>query len=214
VSVLGFDVMTQPRDVRAVLGVVPQGLAIYEELTVAQNLSVFGGLHGLRGEALKARVRWGLDLSQLGDARDKRVSGLSGGMKRRLNIAAALLHDPKVLVFDEPTTGVDPQSRAHIFDTIRTLHREGRTVVYTTHYMEEVEALCDSVAIVDHGVLVAHDTLPALLASAQPTAFRIPAGPGTRERLAAAGFADPEGEGRSLEQVFLDRTGHALRDRE
>ena len=140
-------------------------------------------------------------------------------MKRRLNIACSLLHDPKVLIFDEPTTGVDPQSRNHIFDTVRALHREGRTVVYTTHYMEEVEALCDRVAIVDHGRVVAADTLEALLGRSAPTSFRVrPAEPTTlvemRQRLAAAGFSTDglEAEGQSLEAVFLELTGRALRD--
>lgn len=219
IRVGGHDVSTDSEAVRRSIGVVPQGLALYESLAVAENLRIFGGLYGLRGAALAARVDWGLDLSQLGGHRQKRVSELSGGMKRRLNIACSLLHDPKILVFDEPTTGVDPQSRNHIFDTVRALHKEGRTVVYTTHYMEEVEALCDRVAIMDHGKLVACDTLEALLAGTGTREFRLAltevADPAElRVRLAAAGIAvdELESQGRSLESVFLAVTGRALRD--
>lgn len=213
VTVGGHDVLRAPHEVRRVLGVVPQGLALYESLSVAENLRIFGGLQGLSGGDLTRRVEWGLELSQLGGHRDKRAGVLSGGMKRRLNIAAALLHDPKILVFDEPTTGVDPQSRNHIFETIRRLHADGRTVVYTTHYMEEVEALCERVAIVDHGRLVACDTLSALMGRAEPTALRVKAPDlaALQARLAAEGI-EVEPEGRSLEQVFLSLTGHALRD--
>lgn len=222
IRVGGYDVSRAPEEVRRLLGVVPQGLAIYESLTVLQNLRLFGGLYGLAAAALTRRVEWGLELSQLGPHREKVVGTLSGGMKRRLNLAVALLHDPKILIFDEPTTGVDPQSRNHIFDTVRALHREGRTVVYTTHYMEEVEALCDRVAIVDHGRLVACDSLTDLLARAAPRALRValdgPVGAGdattVRAAMVAAGIdpASVSAEGQSLEQVFLGLTGHALRD--
>lgn len=215
----GHDTQRAPAEVRRLLGVVPQGLALYESLSVGENLRVFGGLLGLRGALLARRVDWGLELSQLTDHRDKIAGGLSGGMKRRLNIALSLLHDPQILVFDEPTTGVDPQSRNHIFDTVRALHAEGRTVVYTTHYMEEVEALCDRVAIVDHGKLVACDTLAALLAHRSACDFhlRLPDAmdaDGLRARLVAAGIAVERltAEGQSLEQVFLQVTGRALRD--
>ncbi len=215
----GHDVASDPAAVRRLLGVVPQGLALYENLSVVENLRVFAGLYGLRGDALRGRVDWGLELSQLTSYREKRVHTLSGGMKRRLNIAASLLHDPKILVFDEPTTGVDPQSRNHIFDMIRSLHTEGRTVVYTTHYMEEVEALCDRVAIMDRGQLIVCDALSALLADTGSREFRLSLGGVAstevlRAQLAAAGI-DVEGlssNGRSLETVFLSLTGRALRD--
>ena len=206
-------------DVRALLGVVPQGLALYDSLTVRENLRVFGGLYGLAGAALHRRIDWGLELAQLTASRAIRVSALSGGMKRRLNIAVSLLHDPKILIFDEPTTGVDPQSRNHIFDTVRALHKEGRTVVYTTHYMEEVEALCDRVAIMDHGQLVVTDTMAALVGGGASREFRLslptvcePAE--LRARLSAAGVdvESLEGKGRSLESVFIELTGRALRD--
>jgi ABC-2 type transport system ATP-binding protein len=215
----GHDIATHGAKVRELLGVVPQGLAVYDGLPVEQNLRIFGGLYGLAAAKLKERVEWGLELAQLGSHRSKKAAELSGGMKRRLNIAAALLHDPRILIFDEPTAGVDPQSRNHIFDTIRRLHSEGRTIVYTTHYMEEVEALCDRVAIVDHGALVVCDSLATLLSRARPTSFRLRMrGPGEvaslRAQLAAAGIEleSLEGEGQSLESVFLELTGRALRD--
>lgn len=215
----GHDTVREADAVRRLLGVVPQGIALYESLSVAENLRLFGGLYGLRGAALRDRVDWGLELSQLSASAGKRARELSGGMKRRLNIAAALLHDPKILVFDEPTTGVDPQSRNHIFDTVRRLHAEGRTVVYTTHYMEEVESLCERVAIMDHGKLVACDTLEALLSTQSTQNFHLRMSQKTevealRAQLLAAGI-QPEsitGEGRTLEQVFLELTGRALRD--
>lgn len=219
IRVGGLDVATAPAEVRRQLGVVPQGLALYESLSVGENLRVFGGLYGLRGASLRRRVEWGLELSQLGTHREKRVVTLSGGMKRRLNIAVSLLHDPMTLVFDEPTAGVDPQSRNHIFDMVRALHKEGRTVVYTTHYMEEVEALCDRVAILDRGQLVACDMLAALLADAGSREFRVslPELSSVAEleaRFVAAGIGVEaiESKGRSLETVFLELTGRALRD--
>lgn len=215
----GHDVASDPAAVRRLLGVVPQGLALYENLSVVENLRVFAGLYGLGGPALRSRVDWGLELSQLASHREKRVVTLSGGMKRRLNIAASLLHDPKILVFDEPTAGVDPQSRNHIFDMVRALHKEGRTVVYTTHYMEEVESLCDRVAIMDRGQLIVCDTLEALLADTGSREFSVSLRAVTgvaelRAQLAAAGIGVEalEGRGRSLESVFLSLTGRALRD--
>jgi ABC-2 type transport system ATP-binding protein len=220
VAVGGVDVGERPAHAQALLGVVPQQLALYDELTVAQNLRVFGGVQGLAGARLSDRVQWGLELAQLGPRADARVGVLSGGMKRRLNLACSLLHDPECIICDEPTTGVDPQSRLHIFETLRRLNREGRTVVYTTHAMDEVEALCDRVAIVDHGRLVTSGSLGELLAThGSPERLSVTLGAGAEpaavgEALRAAGLrveavaATP----RSLEDVFLERTGHSLRD--
>ena len=144
------------------IGVVPQELSIYENLGAAANLELFGALYGLAGALLRQRVDAALDLVGLADrARDKPQS-FSGGMKRRLNIAAALVHDPDVLIFDEPTVGVDPQSRNAIFDNLETLRGRGKALLYTTHYMEEAERLCDRVVIMDHGHVVASDTLAGL----------------------------------------------------
>ena len=149
--------------VRTLLGVVPQSLAIYEELSPVQNLQCFGRLYGLEGALLKERVETCLAVAQLKDRAKDRVSTFSGGMKRRLNLACSLMHDPKVLLLDEPTVGVDPQSRNLIFDTIETMKAEGKTLIYTTHYMEEAQRLCDCVAIMEQGQIKAMDTVPALI---------------------------------------------------
>jgi len=144
------------------IGFVPQELSIYENLGAAANLELFGALYGLSGALLRGRVDAALALVGLADrARDKPRT-FSGGMKRRLNIAAALVHDPDVLIFDEPTVGVDPQSRNAIFDNLETLRDHGKALLYTTHYMEEAERLCDRVVIMDHGRVVASDTLAGL----------------------------------------------------
>ncbi len=148
---------------RRCVGVAPQSLSVYEELTARENLEFFGGLYGLLGAELKERVDWALDFSGLADRSRDRVSKYSGGMKRRLNIAVALIHQPSVLLLDEPTVGVDPQSRNHIFESILNLKAQGLTVIYTTHYMEEVQRLCDRVAIMDRGKILALDTVEGLL---------------------------------------------------
>ena len=149
------------------IGLVPQDIALYEELPARQNLELFGALYGLTGADLGSRVDEALELVGLADrARDK-PSTFSGGMKRRLNIACALVHDPDVLVFDEPTVGVDPQSRNAIFDNLEVLRDRGKALMYTTHYMEEAERLCDRIVIVDHGRVVANDELGALLRHAR-----------------------------------------------
>lgn len=145
------------------IGLVPQDLALYEELPARQNLTLFGALYGMHGAALGRRVDAALDLVGLRDRAKDRPSTFSGGMKRRLNIACALVHDPDVLVLDEPTVGIDPQSRNAIFENLETLRDAGKALLYTTHYMEEVERLCERIVIIDHGVVVADDTLPALL---------------------------------------------------
>jgi ABC-2 type transport system ATP-binding protein len=148
------------------IGLVTQEIALVEELPARLNLEFFGGLYGLSGRALGMRIAAVLELTSLADRAGDPPTEFSGGMRRRLNIACALLHEPKILLLDEPTVGVDPQSRNAIFETIETLAGEGRTVVYTTHYMEEVERLCDRIVIVDHGRVLADDTLSGLLASA------------------------------------------------
>jgi ABC-2 type transport system ATP-binding protein len=150
---------------KAKLGFVPQDLALYEELTGMQNLRYFGALYDLRGDALAERMRWALDVVGLADRASDQVKKYSGGMKRRLNLAAGLLHKPEVLFLDEPTVGVDPQSRNHIFETVKALEEQGMTVVYTSHYMEEVELLCDRVAIIDGGKIVATGTVAELIAA-------------------------------------------------
>ena len=154
---------TQP-DVRASLGVVPQSLALYDELTAQGNLEFFGRINGLAGRRLRDRVAACLDLAGLTQRRKDRVATFSGGMKRRLNLVCSLLHEPAILLLDEPTVGVDPQSRHLIFETIEKLRSDGRTILYTTHYMEEAQRLCERVAILDHGRMLVMDTVANLIA--------------------------------------------------
>jgi ABC-2 type transport system ATP-binding protein len=151
------------RALRRLIGVVPQDLALYNELTARENLCFFGQLYGFGGAELEKRVEHILGAVALLDRADHRAGTFSGGMKRRLNLGAALVHQPRLLLLDEPTTGVDPQSRNHIFEEVRRLNAAGMTVVYTSHYMEEVESLCTRVGIIDHGRLIACAPLPELL---------------------------------------------------
>ena len=144
------------------VGLVPQELALYDELSAWANLELFGGLYGLAGEQLAHRAEDALTLVGLENRRGDRVKGFSGGMKRRLNIAGALLHDPELILLDEPTVGVDPQSRNAIFENLEELKRRGKTLLYTTHYMEEAERLCDRIVIIDHGRVIANDTVRGL----------------------------------------------------
>jgi ABC-2 type transport system ATP-binding protein len=148
---------------RTSIGVAPQALSLYEELTAAENLRFFARLYDLAGTRLRERVYWALDFAGLAERRNVRVKTFSGGMKRRLNLAVALVHEPQIIFLDEPTVGVDPQSRNHIFERIEELRTQGRTVVYTTHYMEEAQRLCDRVAIMDHGRVLDLDPVAALV---------------------------------------------------
>ena len=143
---------------RSALGWIPQELALYSRLTCRENLRSFGRYHGLRGTRLEQAVSRCLDWATLDDRAGDLVKNLSGGMKRRLNMAAGLIHEPRLVLMDEPTVGVDPQSRNHIFEMIEKLHAEGMSVIYTTHYMEEAERLCDRIAIIDHGKIIALGT--------------------------------------------------------
>jgi len=156
--VMGHSIRSDPTGVKSVLGVVPQDLALYEDLTARENLSFWGKMYGLRGSKLKLRVDEVLEVIGLRDRANERVNKYSGGMKRRVNIGVALLHKPKVIYMDEPTVGIDPQSRRNILDSVVALKNEGMTVLYTTHYMEEAQELSDHVAIMDHGKLIACGT--------------------------------------------------------
>lgn len=211
--------------VRQKIGVAPQALALYDKLTGDENLRFFGEVYGLHGGPLDARVKWCLDFVGLTDRKNDLTEGYSGGMKRRLNLAAALMHDPELLLLDEPTVGVDPQSRNKIFESIEQLNADGRTVIYTTHYMEEAERLCDRIAIVDSGKLLALGTLDELLAAhgGPPTLtvrtngaeHRVQTSDPLAElnRIAAQSTIDEfQMERPTLEQVFLRLTGRSLRD--
>ncbi|MGE3886814.1 MAG: ABC transporter ATP-binding protein [Vicinamibacterales bacterium] len=224
VCIEGLGAPTVPR-VRARLGVAPQGLAIYDLLTGEENLRFFGQVYGLAGATLDRRVAECLAFVGLADRARGRAGTYSGGMKRRLNLAAALVHDPDLLLLDEPTVGVDPQSRNAIFDNIEALNRDGRTVIYTTHYMEEAERLCDRIAIVDRGRLLALGTLDELLAAhGGPSTLVVTTADGEKRlpstdplgelnRLAVTTtLRDFHVERPTLEQVFLHLTGQSLRD--
>ena len=157
-NIMGHSISTDPMGVKSVLGVVPQDLALYEDLTARENLSFWGKMYGLRGSTLKTRVDEVLNVIGLRDRANERVGKYSGGMKRRVNIGVTLLHKPKVIYMDEPTVGIDPQSRRNILDSVVLLKNEGMTVLYTTHYMEEAQELSDHIGIMDHGKLIAHGT--------------------------------------------------------
>lgn len=158
---------------REALGWVPQDLAIYPRLTCRENLISFGRYHGLSGSELKRQVDWCLHWAALEDRAGERAANLSGGMKRRLNMAAGIIHRPRVVLLDEPTVGVDPQSRNRIFEMIEALRGQGTTIVYTTHYMEEAERLCDRIAIIDHGRIIAEGTHAQLVRSSFGTRSQV-----------------------------------------
>jgi len=190
VLVAGHKLAGDTDPVKAKIGLVPQDLALYDELSAQANLRFFGGLYNLTGAALERAMSAALDLVELSDRRKDLVKTFSGGMKRRLNLAAGLLHDPDILLLDEPTVGVDPQSRNAIFQNLEELKRRGKALLYTTHYMEEAERLADRIVVIDHGKVIADDTLDELYALT-------PAVAGVRP---------------SLESVFLTLTGRSLRD--
>ncbi len=162
ITVAGSSIASAPGAVKSALGVVPQEIALYPTLTAAENLSFWGQMYGLAGGDLKQAVADALELAGLADRAKERIEKYSGGMKRRVNIAAGILHKPRVLLMDEPTVGIDPQSRNHILETVKNLNASGMTVLYTSHYMEEVEDLCDRIAIMDHGKVIASGTLNEL----------------------------------------------------
>ncbi len=222
-----LDGVGDPRDpcVRQHVGVAPQSLAIYDELSAEGNLRFFGQLYGLGGRRLRERSDHVLELVGLADRRHDKPKTYSGGMRRRLNLAIALVHDPQLLLLDEPTVGVDPQSRNAIFDFVAQLHTQGRTIVYTTHYMEEAQRLCQRVGIMDHGRLLALDSVDALIAQHGRTSTVIAERADGEQRVETE---DPKAElGKllgdpavlglrverpNLESVFLNLTGRSLRD--
>src|SRR5258705_954313 len=195
VTVGGEPIGDDASPVKGRIGLVPQDISLSEDLPALDNLELFGALYGVAGPTLRERTAAALELVGLADRAKAKPSTFSGGMKRRLNIACALVHDPDVLLLDEPTAGVDPQSRNAIFDNLEALRARGKALLYTTHYMEEAERLCDRVIIVDHGQVVASDRKAALL-------HLLPPEKRTRTVVHEA----------SLEDVFLHLTGRQLRD--
>ncbi len=188
VTIAGYSVNDASDRVRRIIGVCPQELALYPELSANDNLVFFGRMAGLNGSEAKDVAHENLEIVGLLDRRGDKVDKFSGGMKRRINIAIALMSRPQLLFLDEPTVGIDPQSRAHIFDTVESLRDDGMTVLYTTHYMEEADRLCNRIGIMDHGRLIELGSPLELKAK----------------------IGDPDQV--SLEQVFLDLTGRSLRD--
>lgn len=162
-SIMGHSVTKEPEAAKASLGVVPQDIALYPDLSARENLVFWGRMYGLRGAALKSRVDEVLEVIGLADRQRDHVGKFSGGMKRRVNIGAALLHKPAVVIMDEPTVGIDPQSRRHILDNVKELNRQGMTVLYTTHYMEEAAELSHHIAIMDKGKIIAYGTHAELI---------------------------------------------------
>ncbi|YCA42089.1 ABC transporter ATP-binding protein [Bacillus sp. JZ8] len=155
IEILGKSITKHRKFAKMNVGIVLQDIAIYENLTASENIKFFAGLYGLRGSLLKQRVEEALEFVGLIDKAKSFPKSFSGGMKRRLNIACAIAHRPKLLIMDEPTVGIDPQSRKHILESVKKLNEIGSTIIYTSHYMEEVEALCTNIAIVDHGKIIA-----------------------------------------------------------
>jgi len=190
VTVMGHDVVREPRASRQSLGVVPQDLALYLDLSAAENLSYWGAAYDMPRDVLRRRVREVLETIGLADRAGDKVSHFSGGMKRRLNFGCGIIHNPRVLLLDEPTAGVDPQSRVRLLDMVRDQARSGTAVVYTTHYMEEAQDLCDRIAIVDRGKLLAIGTLEELRALV-----------GEKDLVRFTGRFDPSAVSRALEAL-------------
>ncbi len=211
-----------PRDPRPEIGVVPQELAVYSWLTARENLQAFGELYGVSRAQLGERIDWALEWSDLKDRSREPVKRFSGGMKRRLNIAIGLLHAPQVVLLDEPTVGVDPQSRERIYEMLAALQQSGVSVVLTTHHLEEAERRCERIVIIDHGRIVASGTLRELLATTghgeAPVRVVVQATAAEAERqveaLVATGVARDaiHVQGGSLQDVFIALTGRELRE--
>lgn len=175
----GEDVLKNPKALRPVLGMVPQEIALYDELSAYENMKFFGKVYGLSGKQLENKIQEVLEMVGLKERQKDTIDTYSGGMKRRVNIAVSLMHDPKILIMDEPTVGIDPQSRNYILEMVRELNRKnGLTVLYTSHYMEEVERLCDRVYIMDHGEIIASgtkDELKSLLSNEETIQIQVEA---------------------------------------
>jgi ABC-2 type transport system ATP-binding protein len=186
VSIGGYPLNQSLSTIKQLIGLVPQEISLYPTLTLRENLTLFAKLYGLSSKTMKNNIEKCLHISELSAVLDRSIQTYSGGMKRRANLAVGLVHDPKLLLLDEPTVNVDPQSRNMLFESLRRLNQQGTTILYTTHYLEEVEALCNRIAILNEGVMIASDTVEALK-SAHPTAH-------------------------NLGDIFLTLTGKHLRD--
>ncbi len=191
ITLSNLDMKTQANQAKRKIGLVPQELALYPTLSAEDNLRFFGRLYGLRGKKLNERIQTTLEIVGLTERAKSPVEKFSGGMKRRINIAAGLLHEPEILFLDEPTVGVDPQSRNAIFESVEALNAAGMTVVYTTHYMEEAQRLCDRIAIVDEGKLLALDTPMALINSLGGGLIQLGLENGHRDEVAAKAAVFP-----------------------
>ena len=189
ITVFGYDNKKEMNRIKEKLGYIPQELAIHGNLKAWENVELFAGLYGLKGKELKNAVEESLNFVGLSDHRNGFPKNFSGGMKRRLNIACALSHKPELLLFDEPTVGIDPQSRNYILEKIKYINEQGATIIYTSHYMEEVEAICHRIGIMDNGRIIAI---------------------GTKEELIS--LVSKSNKDMSLEEVFLTLTGKRLRD--
>ena len=224
VSLSGLN--PQSKEARYKIGLIPQSIALYEELTASDNLSFFASLYDIPKKILDERMQWALEFVSLEDRATDRVSTFSGGMKRRLNLAASLLHDPDFIFMDEPTAGVDPQSRNKLFDNVLELKELGKTIIYTTHYMEEAQKLCDKVGIIDHGKLLALGTVEELLnqhggetqisISSDQGIKQFKSGQVSQDLIEALKSSekvyDISMDRPDLETVFLNLTGRQLRD--
>jgi ABC-2 type transport system ATP-binding protein len=164
IDILDRNITTNSKFAKSNIGIVPQDISIYENMTAYENVSFFAGLYGIRGSLLKERTEEALEFVGLGDKHKSFPKNFSGGMKRRLNIACAIAHRPKLIIMDEPTVGIDPQSRNYILNSVRKLNEMGCTIIYTSHYMEEVEEICTRIAIIDHGKIIAEGTKEQLKA--------------------------------------------------
>ena len=158
IEIMGTNIKKDSREIKKKIGLVPQNIALYKDFTAYENIKFFAELYGLKGAMLKQRINEALEFTGLMDVKDKKAKTYSGGMQRRLNIACALVHKPQIIIMDEPTVGIDPQSRNHIMNAVKKLNEEGTTIIYTTHYMEEAEALCSKIAIIDKGKIIVEGT--------------------------------------------------------
>ncbi len=191
VSIHDFDVIQQNDESKKMIGVVPQEIALYPTLTAKENLEFFGSMYGIPKAALKEKIKQYLNLFGLDNTGNKRVEQFSGGMKRRLNLIASLLHDPKILILDEPTASVDVQSRNMIIEFLRDLNKKGTTILYTSHYLEEAENLCTEIAIIDEGKIIIQ---------------------GSPQKIIGSQAGSDSYRNDNLENIFLKLTGKKLRD--